>query len=68
MLGADQVTQTCGICHSFTHRSKYTVQNHIESKHFPNSFLYNCPNCQKTVTTREALGNHKKKCGKAWKA
>jgi len=55
---------TCAICHSFSHRSKYDCQNHIESRHFPNSFLYNCQKCHKTVSTRKALVRHTASCGK----
>ena len=53
---------TCSICQNFSHKSKYTLQNHIESKHFPNTFVYTCPKCQKNVSTREALICHKKRC------
>ena len=55
---------TCAICHNFSHRSKYDCQNHIESRHFPNSFLYNCQKCHKTVSTRKALVRHTAGCGK----
>ena len=52
----------CSICQNFSHKSKYTLQNHIESKHFPNTFVYSCPKCLKNVSTREALICHKKRC------
>ena len=57
---------TCSICQNFSHKSKYTLQNHIESKHFPNTFVYTCPKCQKNVSTREALICHKKRCSSYW--
>ena len=56
---------TCGICFSFSHRSKSNVQNHIESKHFPNSFTYTCPKCFKNVSTKKALEIHNNRC-KVW--
>jgi len=53
---------TCGICFIFSHRSKSNVQNHIESKHFPNSFTYTCPKCFKNVSTKKALEIHINRC------
>ena len=53
---------TCGVCHCFSHRSRSNVQNHIESKHFPNSFTYNCPKCFKSVNTKKALEIHTNRC------
>jgi len=60
LLGVE--AHTCSICQNFSHKSKYTLQNHIESKHFPNTFVYTCPKCDKNVFTREALICHKKRC------
>ena len=60
LYGVDALT--CSICQNFSHKSKYTLQNHIESKHFPNTFVYSCPKCLKNVSTREALICHKKRC------
>ena len=57
---------TCSICQNFSHKSKYTLQNHIESKHFPNTFVYTCTKCDKNVFTREALICHKKRCYNFW--
>merc|ERR1712083_308778 len=45
----------CGLCSSFSHNSKYHVRNHVESKHFPNTYTYNCHFCDKTTSTRKAL-------------
>ena len=50
--------QTCSICHSFSHSSKSNVRKHIESRHFPNSFSYSCPNCATVVGTQMALDKH----------
>ena len=55
---------TCAICHNFSHHSKTNVKRHIESKHFPNSFLYSCPNCGTNKKTKTALDLHLSKCNK----
>jgi len=50
--------RTCSICHGFSHKSEYNVKNHIESKHFPNSFAYSCGTCGTNVGTQMALDKH----------
>ena len=56
---------TCDICAAFGHASKSNVRNHVESKHFPNTFVYNCNQCQKQCNSRQALHQHKSKiCNK----
>jgi len=52
----------CSICQSFSHAKKYHVRNHVESKHFPNTFEYPCNICQKSYFTRKALESHLSKC------
>ena len=56
---------SCGLCGAFTHGSRSNTRNHIESRHFPNTFVYNCDICQKQCSSRQALQQHKskKKCG-----
>jgi len=46
------------LCGSFSHSSIVAVQRHIESKHFPNHFVWNCDVCGKQPKTREALRLH----------
>ena len=53
---------TCSICQNFSHKSKYTLQNHIESKHFPNAFLYQCTGCGVAKKTKTALERHMPMC------
>jgi len=53
---------TCGICRAFSHHSKTNVKRHIESKHFPDSFLYSCPSCGMAKNTKTALDLHLSKC------
>ena len=47
----------CGICN---HQARKTdLKNHIESKHFPHMFSYQCPECSHVVGTKKALQRHK---------
>jgi len=32
----------CGICYQFSHMGRNQVRNHVESKHFPNTWQYDC--------------------------
>jgi len=48
----------CSICFAFRKRGKADVRNHVESKHFPNTFNYNCDVCGLTVGTNTALKRH----------
>lgn len=52
----------CSICRTFSHKSKYNVQNHVESKHFPKSFVYNCKYCTKEFYQRNTLSSHESRC------
>ena len=52
----------CTICNTFKHKSCSNVVNHIESKHFPNSFVYNCKYCGKQFNARNSLNVHASKC------
>ena len=53
---------SCGVCHTFSHHSKTNVLRHIESKHFPNAFLYQCTSCGVAKQTKTALERHMSKC------
>ena len=52
----------CGICLAFSHSAKSNVRNHIESRHFPNTFTYACPRCAKILASKKSLQNHASKC------
>jgi len=57
----------CGVCNQFFNKSVTNVRNHVESKHFPNLFSYQCNQCDMTLGTQKALDvhrqrNHKKPC------
>ena len=61
VLSAEDGSFYCGICNQAT-RKKDNLKRHIESKHFPNIFSYQCPVCCISLGTRDALQNHKKRC------
>ena len=48
----------CGICHQAM-RDRSNIKRHIESKHFPNVFSYQCPECPHVVGTKRALQKHR---------
>lgn len=51
-------TFACALC-SFNMTRRLHVRNHVESKHFPNTFTYPCPICDKEFGTNKAFSNHK---------
>ena len=53
---------TCGICLQFSNQAIVNVRNHIESKHYPNTFTYSCPKCHSLKNTKKALEIHVRKC------
>merc|ERR1719186_973810 len=36
----------CTLCEKFSHKAKNLTRNHVESKHFPNTFNYPCDQCE----------------------
>lgn len=54
----------CTICGQFRKRGFSEVRNHIESKHFPNSFSYQCNMCNLTLGTNTALTRHQQRVHK----
>jgi len=53
-----QMGYFCLICHEFRRRSKPEVMCHVESKHFPGTFSYQCEQCELVLVTRTALTRH----------
>ena len=49
----------CSICSEFSHTGKIQARDHVESKHFPGHFIYDCDICNDTFTTKKSLNNHK---------
>ena len=56
----EDVGYRCVICFGFRKRSRSDVRNHIESKHFPNTFSYTCF-CEAKFGTNTALTRHKQR-------
>jgi len=56
---AGQSKWRCSICTDYTNSGRNHVRNHVESKHFPNTFQYQCPLCDKTCNTKKGLDVHK---------
>ena len=50
---------SCDICSSHTSNMR-DMKRHIEAKHFPNTFVYSCPVCEKEFGTQNSYLNHKK--------
>jgi len=50
---------SCKICANFSHQWKSNTRNHVESKHFPTSFVYACDHCSATFNTRMQLYAHR---------
>ena len=49
----------CTICFNCSHKSRSNVRNHVESKHFPNTFQYRCPICEYQCSSQQSLLKHK---------
>ena len=48
----------CAICGKLFSRKEH-LWCHLESIHFPNSFLYSCDMCHKSFNTKNKLYKHK---------
>ena len=48
----------CSICNQ-TRPDKTDLLIHVESKHFPHTFTYSCPFCEKTFGTYGTFKTHK---------
>ena len=50
----------CNLCDKFSHLGRICTRNHVESKHYPNTFSYHCHSCGLTLDTQAKLKYHKK--------
>ena len=50
----------CQIC-SYQQARFEVVKNHVESKHFPDTFTYPCPSCDAVLGTNTALKRHQQR-------
>ena len=51
----------CSICNLFRKRGRADVRNHVESKHFPGTFTYNCTDCGLVLNTKTSLTRHQQR-------
>ena len=58
VLTAEDGFYYCGICNQSMNK-KSNIRQHVESKHFPNLFSYQCPECSHVVGSRKALERHR---------
>jgi len=58
LIRNDENIPTCGICFKFSNKTTTCVKNHIEAIHFPNHFVYSCPNCSREFNSKKSLYNH----------
>jgi len=54
----------CGLCNKFAHSGKTHVRNHVESVHYPNSFLYPCDQCDKSFPSKQNFQLHRSRVHK----
>jgi len=55
----------CSLCFKFSHQGKTNVRNHVESKHFPGQFVYDCDQCQMTFPSKSAVQLHRSRIHKS---
>jgi len=49
----------CTLCSKFSHQTRANTRNHVESKHFPNMFHYQCDQCEMSFNTKSNLAMHR---------
>jgi len=49
----------CSLCDKFSHQTRANTRNHVESKHFPNMFLYQCDQCEMSFNTKSNMAMHR---------
>jgi len=54
----------CTLCNKFSHLYRTNVRNHVESKHFPNMFSYECEHCGQSFPTKSIVQQHRHKVHK----
>ena len=56
----------CKLCNNFSHSGRSHVRNHVESKHFPDIFTYECDQCDRTFPTKNGVANHRSQAHKSY--
>jgi len=54
----------CTLCNKFSHLYRTNVRNHVESKHFPNVFSYECEHCGESFPSKSIVQQHRHKMHK----
>ena len=49
----------CTLCDKFSHQGRGNTRNHVESKHFPTKFQYECDQCDMTFNTKNHMAMHR---------
>ena len=57
ILNSEDGSFCCGICYQAMNK-KDNLKKHIEARHFPNVFSYQCSECSFVVGNKKALHNH----------
>ena len=57
-------SKCCGLCFNFESNHPRDLRNHIEARHFPDTFTYQCPECNIILNTNKAFLNHKNRIHK----
>ena len=58
----------CTLCEQFSHHGRNMARNHVESKHFPNTFSYPCDLCGEVLLSKSNFMTHRsrKHLNKNW--
>jgi len=54
----------CNLCNKFSHSARNNVRNHVESKHFPNMFSYECELCGQSFPSKNNVQLHRSRVHK----
>jgi len=49
----------CSLCDKFSHQTRANTRNHVESKHFPKMFNYQCDQCDMSFNTKSNMAMHR---------
>ena len=53
-------SKCCGLCFNFESNHPRDLRNHIEARHFPDTFTYQCPECNKRFVQSSHVNYHMK--------
>jgi len=55
----DDLKYHCSLCDKFSHKYSSCTRNHVEAKHFPNTFSYPCDQCDMVFSTKSNFSMHR---------